>query len=125
MLDCPFPPLACPTGKDVGSGSGATCSGHGLCATGAGICACFPGYVGDACGECDVRHVALGQHCVWLPASNATCTDGVVNGNEQGIDCGGFNCRECGSALTQIWLRPVVMGLAGLAIILSVCVVRW
>ncbi len=31
--------------------------------------------------------------------TNATCTDGILNGEETGIDCGGPNCVPCGQVL--------------------------
>jgi hypothetical protein len=30
---------------------------------------------------------------------NETCTDGVMNGNETGVDCGGPDCVPCGTVL--------------------------
>jgi hypothetical protein len=118
--DCPFPLLPCPA-----SPSGMTCSGHGTCSPGPGACACFPGYSGATCGECSALHVPIGPHCVALPASDASCLDRVSNGNEEGIDCGGPNCPECGSASAQLWLRPMVLALLGGGLILVLCLVKW
>jgi len=36
-----------------------------------------------------------------LGGSNPTCNDGVQNGNETGVDCGGSNCAPCSSGCSQ------------------------
>jgi hypothetical protein len=32
---------------------------------------------------------------VFLPGALTSCSDGVRNGNEAGVDCGGPNCGPC------------------------------
>ena len=33
--------------------------------------------------------------CVFLAGNLASCNDGIKNGNEVGVDCGGPHCRPC------------------------------
>ena len=40
-------------------------------------------------------HVSLGLLCVFLPGARVSCSDGVRNGNEEGVDCGGPQCEPC------------------------------
>ena len=70
------------------------CSGHGHClGTQSAYCVCNLGYSGAACGSCQRGYIAGGSLCVFAPGALALCTDGVRNGNEDGVDCGG----SCGS----------------------------
>jgi hypothetical protein len=60
-------------------GSGVVCNGQGLCndtPLGNGACFCMSGFHGDAC--------------------EFSCTDGIRNGTELSMDCGG-DCRPCGA----------------------------
>ncbi len=43
-----------------------------------------------------------------------SCEDGVRNGNEEGVDCGGPNCAEC-SAADHAKMSLVVIGVGGVA----------
>ncbi len=64
-----------------------------------GYCQCFTGYGGRACEACASGFVGLGagnlRRCVFLPGALTSCSDGVRNGNEAGVDCGGPNCGPC------------------------------
>ena len=103
--DCPIAVQVCATG----SASGLACSGHGSCLTGVGVCQCFDGYTGDACDSCATQYVERPStsgggssssssngvsSCVFLPGSLSTCVNGVRDGGEAGVDCGGV-CRTC------------------------------
>ena len=126
--------------------TGVACSGHGSCLTGAGVCQCFPGYVGGACGTCGAHYVSrLGTDgrvasCAFLPGSVSTCGNGVRDGREAGVDCGGVSrCLPCrtggenggsGSAMESnagqsMFLDDVttVCAIAGVAVVAVVLVV--
>ncbi|MEM6696821.1 MAG: T9SS type A sorting domain-containing protein [Bacteroidota bacterium] len=52
--------------------------------------------------EWQVRSNCDGESSDWSPlqnfeagASEPTCTDGIQNGDEEGVDCGGSNCPAC------------------------------
>ena len=94
-LDCPIVLQSC----IATAVTGVACSGHGSCLTGAGVCHCFTGYSGSACSACDASYKAQFDSsgnlvsCAHLPGS---CLNGVLDGNEVGVDCGG-ECRACNS----------------------------
>ena len=92
-IDCPFPVQRCQSGS-LRATAPTTCSSRGSCSTATGTCACYKGYVGEACNVCDINYVAVGNACVLMPGALVSCTDGVRNGNEEGVDCGGLNCPE-------------------------------
>jgi EGF-like domain len=96
MRDCGPYVADCPRGLDP-RGRNVTCSGHGSCSVGAGVCLCHAGYAGSACDVCTSDRVKLQAYgaCVYLPGSQVSCNDGVKNGNEVGVDCGGPNCDAC------------------------------
>lgn len=71
------------------------CSGHGDCIGMPGFCSCRSGYSGSACERCARSHIRVGPMCVFLPGALASCGDGIMNGNEEGVDCGGPNCGAC------------------------------
>ena len=65
-------------GADCSSACG-TCGDFGVCSDGVlgdGSCDCLPGGHGATC--------------------EFSCTDGVQNGDEEDIDCGGATCADCG-----------------------------
>lgn len=47
---------------------------------------------------------------------NATCSDGILNGNETGIDCGGTACLPCGEVLdfSGTYIQEDQMGRPGI-----------
>ena len=49
------------------------------------------GYGGCSLVSCDSGYAAVGQSCV----ATTGCNDGVMNGQELGIDCGGPSCGSC------------------------------
>ena len=83
--------------------TGLACSGHGSCLTGAGVCVCFAGYGGDACSACNGQYAPVADsagrvvRCVLLAGERSTCVNGVRDGLEQGVDCGGV-CPSCNSS---------------------------
>lgn len=89
--DCPLASLPCPD----------DCSGRGVCqsltadpSATVGTCQCFAslGFAGESCASCAPGFTAVGENCV--SDSAPTCFDGVQNGEETGVDCGGI-CEEC------------------------------
>lgn len=77
------------------------CGGHGRClGTVAGYCQCDAGYTGAACAQCASGYVARGRVgvCVFLPGALSSCSDGVRNGQEEGVDCG----AACGTYCTHV-----------------------
>ncbi len=38
----------------------------------------------------------------------ATCSDGIQNGDETGVDCGGSSCVPCSNELINITIRRVI-----------------
>lgn len=89
----PYPTAECPFFN------GLLCGGKGRCLAGSGgtgVCGCLGSAEGEACETCAVGFVRAGlAGCV--RAAAPTCFDGVKNGNETGVDCGGHLCKTCGS----------------------------
>jgi hypothetical protein len=101
-VDCPSFVPPCPVS------AGMACGGNGVCAVGRGVCQCFTGYTGAGCDTCSQSFTAA--PAVAGPGSNGTgvevaltvcvrqlgtifsCVDGVRNGLEEGVDCGGPHC---------------------------------
>lgn len=93
-VDCPLPRLQCPSGSNS-SGILAPCSGNGACRTSTGTCECFRGYSGASCARCAPNFLKTRNLCVFLPGALSSCSDGVQNGNEDGVDCGGICPTSC------------------------------
>ena len=101
LADCPIVVQPC----SADTVTGLACSGHGSCLTGSGVCRCFEGYGGDACNCCSDQYTAVVAsggsgavvRCVLLAGVLSTCVDGVLDGLEQGVDCGGV-CPSCNSS---------------------------
>ena len=119
--DCPVYRQKCPVVGDR------ECSGHGTCNPFTGECVCSVGYAGNSCDACKLGFIKLvsGGPCVFIPGSATTCSDGVKNGNELGVDCGGANCAPCpasslrGRQLLKFLLTivaPAVVGVSVLAV---------
>jgi hypothetical protein len=75
------------------------CGGHGYCLGAVSTyCECYTGYSGSACAQCAGGYLFRGGWCVFPPGalSTGSCSDGVRNGDEDGVDCGG----ECAAACT-------------------------
>ena len=88
--DCPLSRSQCPGASTNTTSAIVACGGHGRCLTASGSCSCFSGYVGDACDACAAGYLPLGTDtCVFPPGALSNCSDGVQNGNELGVDCGG------------------------------------
>ena len=73
------------------------------------------GYETDVdCGGSICRKCGTGEKClqntdclygncssnVCAAPPTSTCTDGLMNGNETGVDCGGIDCSKCSNGLT-------------------------
>jgi Laminin EGF domain len=93
QADCPLPVVACPFGTNR-VGLQASCSGSGSCLSATGSCSCFKGYAGNDCGQCAPYYLRIGTSCVFMPGAFASCANGVKDGNEEGVDCGGPNCEK-------------------------------
>ena len=80
---------------------------------------------------CDRQYAAVRGSCVFMPGSLTSCDDGVRNGNEEGVDCGGPNCEStCDSlALASVFGAfgniplAAVVGAAFAAVVTVVAVV--
>ena len=97
--DCPsFVGRQCPLGLSS-SGVVMQCSGRGDCLPYVGTCSCDTGYMGNNCSSCADKflRVVVNGPCIMIPGSQTSCSDGVKNGNELGVDCGGPNCPPCPS----------------------------
>lgn len=110
--DCPIPIADCPVGTN-----GAVCNGQGSCITetdGSTSCACYSatGYTGSTCSACADGFVLLNDKCVRTSAQ-PSCKDGVRNGDETGVDCGG-SCAQC--QMTVIQLSAIATGIIAGAI---------
>jgi hypothetical protein len=92
--DCPIPLVSCPQGTNR-LGIQSPCSGSGSCSSASESCLCFQGYAGNDCSQCAPYYLRIGTSCVFMPGAFASCTNGVKDGNEDGVDCGGPNCNPC------------------------------
>lgn len=54
--DCLFAYHVCPIGSVVDGEQPTPCSSRGVCHSATGHCTCWPGYVGNACSECDTYY---------------------------------------------------------------------
>jgi hypothetical protein len=66
------------------------------------------------CSVCTSGYLQLtrGGACIYLPGALSSCEDGVRNGNEEGVNCGGPNCVKCAAArLAKVSF--VIVGIAG------------
>lgn len=103
------------------------CSGVGMCVQPTGRCSCFAGYTGPACDACAYTYTRLSTDgpCVLLPGSLASCANGVRDGNELGIDCGGPNCHICPDSLVEqskvLSIQLVLVISLVVAVFVSVC----
>ncbi len=118
-----------PCGPCPGLGGSGECNGNGTCddgAAGTGVCACNAGFAGTECALCDTGY--YGPSCdpcptcenggvcdegmagsgacdcptgVHGPTCNFTCSDGDMNGDETGVDCGGATCASCPPGETE------------------------
>ena len=78
-----------------------TCPQHcvlplGTCINGSGICLCATGFAGIECDRCELGFVGYPNCHLWGAAS---CFDGIKNGTETDVDCGG-NCTKCPNGQT-------------------------
>ena len=72
-----------------------------MCNTYTGDCSCAVGYTGPNCDVCSpnfMRFVPNGACYSIHSSSLPRCSDGVRNGDEEGVDCGGAVCPQCESA---------------------------
>jgi hypothetical protein len=97
-------PSDCPAGQACNTASHActsSCSSTQLCNGGCcNLGTCVAGNANSACGGSGgvCLNCTAGQSCVnGSCASAASCTDGVKNGTETSIDCGGGACPACGN----------------------------
>jgi hypothetical protein len=66
----------------------------------------------------------FGMGPVSLSGSTATCDDGVKNGNEMGVDCGGPNCPSCPSLTSHPYLIIGLCVTAAAAVTATMFLVR-
>ena len=114
-LDCPaYSGHTCPLGVSSSSGQLSECSSRGTCLQASGTCSCNAGYTGAACSHCLLNYTRLTQDgpCILFPGALTSCDDGVKNGNEDEVDCGGPNCAPCVPAPTSqlIMIASVTAG---------------
>eukprot|EP01029_Cantina_marsupialis_P032081 TRINITY_DN94_c1_g1_i1.p1 TRINITY_DN94_c1_g1~~TRINITY_DN94_c1_g1_i1.p1 ORF type:complete len:1622 (+),score=551.24 TRINITY_DN94_c1_g1_i1:481-4866(+) len=95
--DCPVEELDCP--QYEGESPCGAIEGHGYCVAGVGKCGCFTnkGFGGESCNECLAGWWPTYDNerltCVRLPLPSVF--DGITNGYETGVDCGGLNNDAC------------------------------
>jgi hypothetical protein len=119
---------ACPFGLNR-YGTASSCSSNGACQQGTGRCACYAGYTGDVCSVCVSGYLQLtrGGACIYLPGALSSCEDGVRNGNEEGVDCGGPNCAvQCSSeGIPVVLIGAAAAAAAVILAVIALCVRRW
>lgn len=104
------------------------CSSSGACKQGTGQCSRFAGYTGTACDECSgvytqqTANNASRGPCVYLPGSTATCGNGIRDGNELGVDCGGPNCRLCDLRTVVVVSTALIAGVSLCAFLLCIAI---
>jgi cysteine-rich repeat protein len=69
------------------------------CLEGCAVATCGDGYVHVGEEACDDGNAVEGDGCSSDCKSPATCADGLRNGGETDVDCGGPDCGGCGDAL--------------------------
>ena len=125
--DCPVAVQSCA----ADAATGVACSGHGSCLSGTGVCRCFDGYTGDACDSCAALYVSRdtggsgngngAATCVLLPGSLSTCTNGVRDGREVGVDCGGV-CPPCNGTTAGDLISTATQGAGGKTVFIEAMV---
>ena len=132
LADCPIVIASCA----ADAVTGVVCSGHGWCHSGTGECTCFTGYIGDSCNSCANQYIARGvtgalsgegqvgseslfQVCTFLPELQQTvtsqCTNGVRDGLEGGIDCGGVCSTSCNGTSTTSLLTTSKLAIGSIS----------
>jgi hypothetical protein len=105
--DCPF------SVSDCASETETPCSSRGVCRPADNACDCFRGYAGAQCTVCSVGYTrGPSGTCVLTDAIGVSCFNGVRDGNETGIDCGGQCDTACGAGIlstSSVPLSPVTM----------------
>lgn len=126
VRDCPAPVGSCPTARSL------VCGGHGHCLGAVSTyCECYTGYSGSACEQCAGGYLFRGGWCVFPPGalSTGSCSDGVRNGHEDGVDCGGECAAACtvmnnhGAGGSMNAVVAAVSALGGVALVIVVTVV--
>jgi hypothetical protein len=89
-----------------------------------GTCECFSeiGAAGENCADCAPGFTRSGDGCI--SNSAPTCFDGVQNGEETGIDCGGDDCNSCVESV-ELDVVPVVVGPIAAVLFLLIALVVW
>jgi hypothetical protein len=128
ISDCAVFVTSCPFGLNR-YGSASVCSSNGVCQQGTGRCACFAGYTGEVCSACTSEYIQVtrGGACIYLPGALSSCEDGVRNGNEVDVDCGGENCQPC-SQTSRFTLIVAIIGAVSVVCVTVVAVIylrRW
>lgn len=87
--------LECPSGKTCSNGQCASCTPDCSGKT------CGNDGCGGVCGTCDYssNKICSNGQCI-SGTEPPTCSDGIKNSNEEGIDCGG-SCTVCGTPTTD------------------------
>lgn len=99
------------------------CSGHGVCigaTNNTGYCQCRAGYSGDACSLCTAQFLRRGSVCIFMPGALASCSDGVKNGHEEGVDCGGNCATACSSQAPGNLIDSGILSLRNVLVVASV-----
>jgi hypothetical protein len=64
------------------------------CAVAVAVARCLPGAVGEICDDTN-NPCAIGLACVRARCQAASCSDGVRDGDETAVDCGGSCAEKC------------------------------
>eukprot|EP01029_Cantina_marsupialis_P021991 TRINITY_DN533_c0_g2_i2.p1 TRINITY_DN533_c0_g2~~TRINITY_DN533_c0_g2_i2.p1 ORF type:complete len:1739 (+),score=629.23 TRINITY_DN533_c0_g2_i2:197-5413(+) len=123
IADCPLVRLDCPVPSAF---STVECGPSGTCLHASGICECFGHATGEDCSACEEGYfmTSTGLCSSIIPAS---CSDGILNGDEDGIDCGltacGIECPSPASGGSSVVV--IIGGLFVFALLIGGSVATW
>lgn len=85
---------------------------------------CATGRAGPACDTCAIGFIQSNTSglCVYLTGGQSGCSDGVKDGEEEGIDCGGPSCAPCATGTSVMPLTVwIIVGMATVTVVVIAC----